>query len=322
MATRTYEAGSLVVIQAGSFHVLENGSLVDNDDTTRRVVSMQNVGFTGRGTAFGIQFTNDNAIPSNAAISQVAVTYRERRGVQGSNFVRVATQQRVGAGGGGGQGATISNLGYEDHTVVWTADRHGNPFTVETIFDTIWAAYITHDKNVPEPSRIYDVCKISMVVTFSGGDGFSVRTVSASDLASSTATLNGTVNPAGATADFSVKAYFEWGEAADALDNTTAEQEITGSGDQDFEQAITGLIPGRQYFFRAAADNTKDGSGVVYGDTLSFRAGTGGLQLNEFNTNYTDGWTGEDLILSLATEFTVQSGFPNCNPEEELQDVD
>lgn len=90
-----------------------------------------------------------------------------------------------------------------------------------------------------------------------------ITTVAASTVTTTTAQLNGTVNPMGSNATY----YFQWGLTT-AYGNTTAAQGPTnGSVDLTFNQGISGLTGNTQYNFRAVVEATGT---TIYGSNQSF----------------------------------------------------
>lgn len=91
----------------------------------------------------------------------------------------------------------------------------------------------------------------------------SVATNPATLVKSSSASLNGTLSDDGGEA---CSCGFEWGETS-SLGNTTSTQ--SGTTGTSFLFSLTGLVPGRTYYFRAFATNSE---GTSYGSILSFTA--------------------------------------------------
>ena len=89
-----------------------------------------------------------------------------------------------------------------------------------------------------------------------------VTTADATDITTSSATLNGSLDSLGGYT--SVEVSFEWGTTSGALDQETTAETMTSTG--PFSAGISGLAPDTPYYFRAKAT----GSVTVYGDELSF----------------------------------------------------
>ncbi|MCX6285995.1 MAG: BACON domain-containing carbohydrate-binding protein [Bacteroidetes bacterium] len=91
-----------------------------------------------------------------------------------------------------------------------------------------------------------------------------VTTTGASDITGVSATLNGTVNPYGATAT----GYFIWGPTPMSLTNTTTPDSVgSGMSTVNISKSISGLMPNTLYYYSAVGSNP---NGIANGDTLSF----------------------------------------------------
>lgn len=96
-------------------------------------------------------------------------------------------------------------------------------------------------------------------------DAPEVRTISATNVTSASATLRGEVNPNGDDTD----AWFRWGTSRTNLNRTTSRQDMgDGDDDEDFSANISGLSADTTYYFRAIAENDE---GDDEGNILSFR---------------------------------------------------
>ena len=92
--------------------------------------------------------------------------------------------------------------------------------------------------------------------------GYFVTTNAASNLTSSSATLNGTVNPSGLT----TTVHFEYGTTTN-YGHATPNRNYTGNTTQNVSENITGLSPNTTYHFRLVGTNS---SGTKYGSDRTF----------------------------------------------------
>jgi hypothetical protein len=90
-----------------------------------------------------------------------------------------------------------------------------------------------------------------------------VRTLSASAVSATNATLNGTVNPSG----FLTSAWFQLGTTTNYGNLTPVSNMGSGTNVQALSVPLAGLTPGVTYHFRVAATNS---NGPVYGSDQSF----------------------------------------------------
>ena len=88
-----------------------------------------------------------------------------------------------------------------------------------------------------------------------------VKTLAVSAVTSSSATLNGSVNPGG----LATTAWFQW-QPADG-DNSTTRTVGAGTTPVTYSSTITGLKPATSYKYEAAAINSK---GTRYGTLVTF----------------------------------------------------
>ena len=92
-------------------------------------------------------------------------------------------------------------------------------------------------------------------------DGPDVTTKNATNVDSNSATLNGRVDGNG----LSTRAWFEYGTSR-SLGYSTSRTSY-GSGSNNYDKEISGLMPNTTYYFRAVAENSED---TAYGSILSF----------------------------------------------------
>jgi hypothetical protein len=89
-------------------------------------------------------------------------------------------------------------------------------------------------------------------------------TTPASDLGTTSATLNGAVTPQGEDATYG----FEYGTSASLGTSTTTQDAGSGTQPQLVQAALTGLTPSTQYFFRL--DTTSSTTGTTHGQIEKF----------------------------------------------------
>ena len=111
--------------------------------------------------------------------------------------------------------------------------------------------------------------------TSTGGGNYgtgapTVTTNSATYIYSSSALLNGQVDPNGAV----TSGWFEYGLTTSLGSITTNQAVGSGNSYSNISFALSGLNPNTTYYYRAAAQNN---SGTAYGSILSFTTGSGGV---------------------------------------------
>jgi hypothetical protein len=89
-----------------------------------------------------------------------------------------------------------------------------------------------------------------------------VTTLAATNISSSGATMNGSVNPNG----LSTTVWFQWGTTT-ALGQNTGSATTTGTTAASWSSTFSGLAQNATIFYRIAAQNS---AGTSYGSTLSF----------------------------------------------------
>jgi hypothetical protein len=114
----------------------------------------------------------------------------------------------------------------------------------------------------PDGTKVYGTQQIFTTV---GKSNISVGASPATSISNSTAILNGMLQSLGNTSKAQV--WFEYGTTAD-YGNSTDMQTMNYPG--QFSSAITGLAPGRTYYFRAVALNPTAGGRSVYSPATSF----------------------------------------------------
>jgi lysophospholipase L1-like esterase len=112
---------------------------------------------------------------------------------------------------------------------------------------------------------------LSFVTSTGGQPAPTATTVAASGISTSGATLNGSVNPNGASTD----AHFVWGTDPNLVGGTTTAAQNVGSGSSNVavNQPISGLAAATTYYFRVVGTNS---AGPTDGSILSFVTSSGG----------------------------------------------
>lgn len=95
-------------------------------------------------------------------------------------------------------------------------------------------------------------------------------TTAASNITISSATLNGTLDPNGASTTYPVSYYFQWGLTTAYGNNTTIVSGVTGSGASEVSANISGLVGTTTYHYRLVASNAE---GTVNGSDQIFVTG-------------------------------------------------
>ncbi|MBM4169755.1 MAG: T9SS type A sorting domain-containing protein, partial [Ignavibacteria bacterium] len=118
-----------------------------------------------------------------------------------------------------------------------------------------------------------------------------VTTSAASSMTSSSATLNGNVNPNGAA----TTAYFEWGTSSTLATSTATTSQSVGSGTTPVSvtASLTGLTANTTYYYRVVGQNS---AGTQRGSIISFttRTTTTGITVRVVSPNGGESWN-EDM---------------------------
>jgi hypothetical protein len=251
MAQRTY--ASLTSQANGDFQtpwdVAGSGdSLSDNNvDTRYEAAFVATVRARGQGAT-------DGAIPAGAVVTQVKSQYYVRDPDASPNFSIITPYIYFSASGNRVFASTsLSNdLPYNTWVYIeriWATDPDGNAWTVANFF---LAWYGLQAEMAPSDQIQWSELRRSITFTLPSP---SATTDPATGVTSSQATLNGTVDPGGATADYPVHYKFQWGLTTSYGNETAIGGPLTGSGGQAVSATITGLTPGTNYHFRVVAYN-------------------------------------------------------------------
>ncbi len=108
------------------------------------------------------------------------------------------------------------------------------------------------------------------IISFKIGNNPVVTTLAASAISTTSATINGSVNPNGLATTY----YFEWGTTTLYGNTTTSISAGAGSSNINVSENLSGLTPNQTYHFRLVAVNS---DGTSNGIDLSFIAGGASL---------------------------------------------
>jgi hypothetical protein len=107
-----------------------------------------------------------------------------------------------------------------------------------------------------------------------------VNTDAATSIGSTTATLQGDLNPNG----FDTQGFFQWGTTTGYGNTTSNQDQGSGTSDVGFSQALTGLTTGATYHYRAVGTNV---GGTNYGADAQFTVGLPSTTLSTPTKGYT-----------------------------------
>ncbi len=107
-----------------------------------------------------------------------------------------------------------------------------------------------------------------------------VNTDAATSIGSTTATLQGDLNPNG----FDTQGFFQWGTTTGYGNTTSNQDQGSGTYDVGFSQALTGLTTGATYHYRAVGTNS---GGTNYGADAQFTVGLPSTTLSTPTNGYT-----------------------------------
>jgi hypothetical protein len=224
--------------------------------------------------SYALQWSDyDGAIPANSTVSQVRIPVRVSR----NGVTCTATPYRRTSGGTYAFGTTFSSFTayptFNPETITWTTDGAGAAWTKASAFASFFG--FRADANGGSGDTFY-WSEASFILDFTL-PAPSATTGAANSVNQTGATLEGTINPNGATAFYPVSYRFDYGLTSSYGSSTTLTGGQTGSGDIIVNAALTGLTPNTTYHFRVVAlnaDGTTNGSDQTFltlpGDAILF----------------------------------------------------
>jgi hypothetical protein len=212
-----------------------------------------------------------------------------------------------------GELASLGTAGSATVSFVW-GTTSGGPYNHETALEARGIGAFSADLTGLTPGTTY-YCRAK-----ADGDGDpvygeekafttpttapSVTTNDVTNVATTSATLNGELSSLGIASSINVS--FEWGAAAGSYAHTTADQARTSTG--AFSADLTGLTPGTTYYCRAKADGDGD---AVYGEEQPFTTPTTApsVTTNDATNFATTSATLNGELASLGTASSVNVSF-------------
>ena len=262
------------------------GSASDSTSGVKEVTWSNDKG--GSGTASGTTYWSISSISLTSGDNKITVTAKDNAGNTLTDTITVtysaATKPTVTTGSATNVTATSATVTgtvnanglsttawFEYGTVKGTYGSKSSTQTVTGSNDTTVSATITG--LTAETTYYYRIAaqnnsgtSYGSEMTFiysSKGSAPTVTTESATDVTTTTATLNGTVNANG----ISTTAWFEYGSISGSYGSKSNTKAVTGSTDTTVSASISGLTAGTTYYYRIAAQNS---IGTSYGKEMSF----------------------------------------------------
>jgi hypothetical protein len=133
-----------------------------------------------------------------------------------------------------------------------------------------------------------------------------VTTQAASSIATTGATLNGTVNPNGVAATY----HFEWGTTTSYGNSTTTQSAGSSGTSVSVSTALAGLTYGTTYHFRLVAVNT---NGTINGSDLAFTTLTPAFSVSPSNQNVTSPAGSTSFTVTSNSSWTASSNQSWCS---------
>lgn len=220
----------------------------------------------------GIKLVNDNAIPTASNITKVSVAYTLNKAAflatQPVPSAQVESDWLSGVVQDVDITGAIAKAGFSIKTVIFPSSPDGSPWTVDTLFSTVYEL-VNND-----PNNTIRCSAIKVTVTFDLPDPI-VTTGAALLVRRTNATLTGTINPSGATSTYPVTYYWKFGPTTAygagqtpsiAVSNA---HPITGSDDVSVVGKTPNILtPNKLYHYILVGKNA---DGTVNGADATFR---------------------------------------------------
>lgn len=203
-------------------------------------------------------------LPSGSTINSVSSKIRARRVNSGTSTLELFG--RLSGSNGGATIQVVTNTVFTDYTVGLPRPG-GGPWTFTDLSTGIFQVGIQLTSLSPSTSNRITTWTVIVDATLPPPV---VTTGAATNVTISSATLNGTLNPSGATTDYPVSYFFEWGPTTAYGNSTTPVTGQTGTADIPASAALSGLSGNTTYHFRLVA--TYSGS-TVNGSDGTFTTG-------------------------------------------------
>jgi hypothetical protein len=218
-----------------------------------------------------ISQVNDNTIPVSSTVSAINTTYRTSLNNDISIY-SVAPYMRYSPGSNTfGAAFVYGSVGTPVNTAVnWTTDPNGAAWTVANFYLARFGVFV--DQSITSGTPVWYRLDRTVVFTLPSP---AVVTTAATSVTVSSATLNGTVNPSGATSTYPVQYRFEYGPTTSYGTQTTLTGPLTGSSTGAVSANISGLTGFSTYHYRLIASNadvTINGSDLTFSTGVTDRA--------------------------------------------------
>jgi hypothetical protein len=218
-----------------------------------------NAGATVRGNI--LSFTTQT--PASITLSAASASFSA---VQGGANPSAQTVQITNGGGGTLSGLAATVVGISPSWLTASLSNTTAPSTLTLSVSTAGLGAGTYNASVNIASPVASNSPQTVSVTLTVTPGVPVVvTTAATNLTTSSATLNGTVNPNG----LSTTAFFEWGTSPTLTTFNTTLGTAVGSGTTAVpaSAALGNLAAGATYYFRMAATSS---AGTARGNIVSF----------------------------------------------------